>query len=113
MKTKEYVFNHKDEFVTAKIFRSAGRQYTGGEVFDKESVSVRRLRQMFETGFLRLAKKEEKVEKELVEDNKPVPEVPAVEESTKVEEQPESAEAVEATPEIVAEEKPAKGKKGK
>lgn len=80
MYTREYVFNLKDTFVTAKVFNSGGRKYFAGEEFDKEAVSVRRLRQMWETGFIKPVKAEAEVLEEVpTTNNESVPEVPAVE----------------------------------
>ena len=118
MRTNEYVFNHKDDFVTAKVFRASGKQYTGGQPFDKESVSPRRLRSMYETGFIRPVKKEVEVEEVPVENNEPVSEVSENGEGSEIAEQSQPVEVLEEV-ETVTEEVPAdsteekKGKKGK
>jgi len=103
MYTREYVFNLKDTFVTAKVFNSGGKKHVAGEVFDKETVSVRRLRQMWETGFIKPVKAEaEVVEETATPDNEPVSEVQEVEPEQPAPEL-ENAGEVEVESEVMAE----------
>lgn len=92
-------FDPKAQFLVRRTFKSNGTTYFGGELFKKDAVDVRRLRQLFEGGYILVAEEGVLVEQGQP-DNEPVQEVPQTVESAAVEEPAVSEEVV---PEAVEE----------
>ena|ERR1043166_3409528 len=59
MARKRGKFNHEREFVVFKPFLLNGRNYARGEPFDKASVDLRRLRQLFDVHYITFQESEE------------------------------------------------------